>query len=71
MNDARRLTAHRPNASGSWATTLDSEPGVRLTTFWQRRMAVLANMKDPAKRAAWPVLLRSLRAAADRSDGRR
>jgi hypothetical protein len=35
---------------GPWATALDTEPGARLSTFWQRRMAMLPILNRTASR---------------------
>lgn len=38
---------------GPWATTLDTGPGVRLTTFWQRRMAMLPTLNGARAHFSW------------------
>jgi hypothetical protein len=40
---------------GPWATTLDVGSGARLSTFWQRRMAMLATLKNTKARVSWTV----------------
>jgi hypothetical protein len=40
---------------GPWATTLDVGSGARLSTFWQRRMAMLATLRNTKARVSWTV----------------
>jgi hypothetical protein len=51
-----------PEPFGPWATALDAQPGVRLSTFWQRRMAMLPILNGSAMAMsrgtrAWLVVL--------------
>lgn len=43
------------NNFGPWATTLDTGPGAPLSTFWQRRMAMLAMLDRTNARVSWTL----------------
>jgi hypothetical protein len=43
------------NDFGPWATTLDMGSRAPLSTFWQRRMAMLTTLKNTKARVSWAV----------------
>jgi hypothetical protein len=55
MSGRQANEARRQRYFGPWATTLDTGPGVHLSTFWQRRMAMLATLNRTTSRVSWTL----------------
>ena len=61
MNDLGHPTEFLSNRDhlGPWTTALDAQGRMGLSTFWQRRMAMISNLNASASRlskTAWAVL---------------